>query len=243
MFAYEMLSEDGGRERNEDSIGMVRNEDNLCFVLADGLGGHGGGGEASSLVVQSVLRDFEQNGRVTTEYLQECIQTSQNLLLEEQIRQDRCDEMKTTLVILLADEKQVLWGHVGDSRLYYFKNKKYMEHTLDHSVPQMLVMAGEIEEKDIRGHADRNRLLRVMGIEWDTSMYQLSQERKREKHMEFLLCSDGFWELIEEKYMMKYLKKSRTPAEWLERMKEEVLKNGEGKKMDNYSAIAVFLDQ
>ena len=60
--------------------------------------------------------------------------------------------------------------------------------------------------------------------------------------MAFLLCSDGFWELIEEKTMQTMLKKSETPENWLDNMEKEVLKNGKGKEMDNYSAVAVFVN-
>lgn len=243
MFTYELLSERGGRRENEDAIGMTRREENLCFVLADGLGGHGGGREASRLAVDAVLKDFEEKGEVSEEYLKHCFQNSQELLLQEQEKQDRNYGMKTTLVILLVNNTHVLWGHVGDSRLYRFHRKRYKSRTLDHSVPQMLVAAGEITEKEIRGHADRNRLLRVMGTEWESPEYQIAPQIKREKHMEFLLCSDGFWELIEEKSMVRTLRRSGTPGEWLKAMEEEVLKCGEGKDMDNYSAIAVFLEK
>lgn len=243
MIIYEMTSKDGGREENEDSIGMAQREENFCFVLADGLGGHGGGREASRLVVETVLTDFKERGEVSEEYLKQCFQGSQDFLLQEQERQDRTYEMKTTMVILLANDKSVLWGHIGDSRLYCFQQKKYKTRTLDHSVPQMLVAAGEITEQEIRGHADRNRLLRVMGVEWDTPRYQIAPLADREKSMEFLLCSDGFWELIEEKSMIRTLKKSKTPKDWLYAMEKVVLKNGEKKEMDNYSAIAVFLEK
>ena len=57
----------------------------------------------------------------------------------------------------------------------------------------------------------------------------------------FLLCSDGFWELIDEKKMMKLLKKSSDMAQWLNEMETIVIKNGKKKNMDNYSAIAISL--
>ena len=61
------------------------------------------------------------------------------------------------------------------------------------------------------------------------------------EHTSFLLCSDGFWELIDERHMCKTLKKAKTPEEWLQNMRQIVLKNGRGTNMDNYSAIAVFI--
>ena len=128
-----------------------------------------------------------------------------------------------------------------------WENKKFsgailVQHTLDHSVPQMLVAAGQIKEKQIRNHPDRNRLLRVLGIDWDTPKYQIADAIAREKNQAFLLCSDGFWELIEEKKMQHCLKKAKTPEQWLKLMEEIVLKNGQGKNMDNYSAVALWLD-
>ena len=58
----------------------------------------------------------------------------------------------------------------------------------------------------------------------------------------FLLCSDGFWELIEEKKMEATLKHAFDPDGWLASMREIVCKNGRGTNMDNYSAVAVWID-
>ena len=108
-------------------------------------------------------------------------------------------------------------------------------------MPQMLVNRGDIKEKDIRHHEDRSRLLRVMGTEWDRPKYQVVEGIKLTKRSSFLLCSDGFWELIDEKQMSKTLKKADSPQQWLAAMEEIILANGKGTNMDNYSAIAVFV--
>lgn len=241
MLLYERISRKGEREYNEDYTGVQKKGESYCFVLADGLGGHGGGDEASRLVTECILQDFAKNGTVSEAYLRRCFEGSQRLLLAEQRKQRRTMEMKTTLTILLADESLVQWGHIGDSRIYYFQDKKLKCRTLDHSVPQMLVLAGKIKEKKIRGHADRNRLLRVMGVEWDEPQYEISSPMQRLGGEAFLLCTDGFWEWIEEKTMQHFLKKADSPTEWLSLMEKAVLKQGSGKQMDNYSAVAVFL--
>lgn len=241
MLLYEILTSPGERDHNEDYTGAEKNGEAYCFVLADGLGGHGGGDEASRLVSEYILDDFARNGEVSQAYLKKCFEESQRLLLEEQVKRKRTMEMMSTLVVLLADSRTIQWGHIGDSRLYYFMNKKMKLRTLDHSVPQMLVAAGKLKEKKIRGHADRNRLLRVMGTEWDTPQYELAQPEERVGGEAFLLCTDGFWEWIEEKAMQSALKKSMYPAEWLALMEKAICRRGSGKNMDNYSAIAVFL--
>ena len=55
-----------------------------------------------------------------------------------------------------------------------------------------------------------------------------------------MLCSDGFWELIDEKQMCKLLKNSSTVEEWMQAMVEVIKQNGIGKNMDNYTAIALW---
>lgn len=241
MLLFDILSKTGEREYNEDYAGVKKNGESYCFVLADGLGGHGGGDEASRLVAEHILNDFAQNGIVTENYLRKCFEESQRLLLEEQKKRRRTMEMKTTLTVLLVDAICIQWGHIGDSRLYYFQNKKLKLRTIDHSVSQMLVLAGKLKEKQIRGHADRNRLLRVMGVEWDEPQYEIGKPIQRIGGEAFLLCSDGFWEWIQEKSMQYLLKKTESPGEWLRLMEKAVLKQGSGKNMDNYTAIAVLL--
>lgn len=241
MILYDLLSNEGDRENNEDSVGMYQNGQEYCFVLADGLGGHGKGEVASRLAVETCINIFAQKGG-GGELLDQSFCQAQQAILEGQREDHHAQDMKTTLVVMHVGEHEIQWGHIGDSRLYYFKNKKLVQHTLDHSVPQMLVAAGQIREKQIRNHPDRNRLLRVLGIDWDTPKYQIADAIAREKNQAFLLCSDGFWELIEEKKMQHCLKKAKTPEQWLKLMEEIVLKNGQGKNMDNYSAVALWLD-
>lgn len=241
MLSFDILSNQGEREYNEDYAGIERHGQAYCFVLADGLGGHGGGDEASRLVTETILQDFSRYGAVSEAYLANCFEKSQRLLLEKQKKQRRMAEMKTTLTVLLADENRIQWGHIGDSRIYYFQDKKLKLRTIDHSVPQMLVLAGKLKEKKIRGHADRNRLLRVMGIEWDEPQYEIAAPMRRMGGESFLLCTDGFWEWIQEKTMQHLLKKACSTQEWLALMEKAVVKQGSGKGMDNYTAVGVFL--
>ena len=204
------------------------------------MGGHGKGEVASALVVEAVGQIFNSAQKIDEDFLRSAFQLSQEALIDEQIRQDAKTDMKTTAVAMYIDGNKVQWGHVGDSRLYAFAKNKVKLRTLDHSVPQMLVFAREIKEKQIRNHPDRNRLLRVMGIEWEKPMYELAEQTQLEKYQAFLLCSDGFWELIDEKQMCKLLKNSSTVEEWMQAMVEVIKQNGIGKNMDNYTAIALW---
>ena len=239
MVQFSAISRSGSRPENEDSVGMARQENRFCFALADGLGGHGCGEVASKIAVETAKEEFAGEEE---HLLERSFEKAQENILRQQQENRRLADMKTTMVVVNVEEEYVRWGHIGDSRLYFFRNGRIAERTLDHSVPQMLVSIGEIKEKQIRHHPDRNRLLRVLGAETDELRYQLSQEIPRESRTAFLLCSDGFWELILEKKMESTLKRADTPAAWLEAMEKIVEKNGRNKEMDNYSAIAVWID-
>ena len=237
MVTYASVSKSGDRNNNEDFTGIYNNEGLFFFALADGLGGHGRGEVASRIAVEKAIESIIADSK----NLGNCFQIGQDTILEEQALQNSGNEMKTTLTCLRIISSRAQWGHIGDSRIYRFRNNKFIARTLDHSVPQMLVATGEIKEKDIRHHEDRNRLTRVMGMEWSSPRYEISDEMPLTGSDAFLLCSDGFWELITEKEMTAFLKKAKSPQEWLDRMETVVLTNGKGKNMDNYSAIAVFV--
>lgn len=241
MVRFAMLSKEGSRDNNEDSIGMYQDGECFCFILADGLGGHGKGEVASRIAVESVIGQFATGERTET-FLDTAFCAAQEAIVEKQEEDHTCRDMKTTLVVLDVGGDQVQWAHIGDSRLYYFQDKKLRARTLDHSVPQMLVAVGEIREKDIRHHPDRNRLLRVLGVEMDEMNHQVAEPVPRKMGGAFLLCSDGFWELIEEKKMEAALRRASGPEEWLDAMEEIVQKNGRGTDMDNYSAVAAWIE-
>ena len=238
-FKYAVFTNEGDRKINEDSVGVFQNGENNCYVLCDGLGGHGMGDVASSLVVE-VFRDQFSKTNDAVNFLGQAFLASQDILMAEQKLRNAKQKMKTTGVAIATDDRNAYVGHIGDSRAYVFYKNKVKMRTLDHSIPQMLVLSREIRESEIRNHPERNMLLRVMGVEWSEIMYELAIPIPLKKCQAFLLCSDGFWELIEEKEMCAQLKKAKSVEEWLENMTKIVKENGQGKNMDNYSAIAVW---
>ena len=219
VISYDTFTDIGSRSVNEDRTKFSQKGDNFCFVLCDGLGGHSMGDDT---------------------FFERAFSQAQAELLREQSNRNEPYGMKTTAICLVIYENTFRYAHIGDSRLYHFRKNKLIARTQDHSVPQMLALAGDIKEKDIRHHPDRNRLLRVMGIE--SCKYDVAEAEKIRKSDSFLLCSDGFWEYITEKEMVKCLKKSSNANEWLNAMQKIVKANGVGQDMDNNSAIAVICE-
>ena len=239
MLVFSSFTNRGDREINEDSVGCFAKDDRHCFVVCDGLGGHGQGDVASQLVV-SVFQDRFGKIEKPKQFLPDAFCAAQDVLLAEQQLRNASRKMKTTAVALVTDKRHAYIGHVGDSRLYVFQDNKVVWRTLDHSIPQMKVLARELDEREIRNHPDRNIVLRVMGVEWDKPMYELAKPLSLRKCQAFLLCTDGFWELVLEEEMCKYLQTSASPEEWVRRMACQAKERGEGKQMDNYSAIGIY---
>ena len=232
----------GSRLVNEDALGVFEKENKGCYILCDGLGGHGMGDVASNIVVQA-FRDRFENGELGVRpeiELEKTFRVAQDILMDEQFARHAQNKMKTTAVACIVDGKKAYIAHVGDSRAYVFSRNKILKRTLDHSIPQMLAISGEISEKEIRNHKERNMLLRVLGVEWEKDMFDQMKPIPVRKIQAILLCSDGFWELIEDEDMCRFLADSSSVEEWMGKMIAEVNANGKGKDMDNNSAIGIW---
>lgn len=243
MISYDKVSKPGSRPVNEDYAAGIKYGNYYLFVLCDGLGGHGSGDVASRTAGEAFINEFVHYDGNIKKYYSAAYQRAQQNIAELQKTNESMSMMKTTLVSLIIDSGRASWTHIGDSRLYYFKNGELVMRTADHSVPQMLYKSGEITEREIRFHPDRNKLLRALGDMSKEPQYTDSDFVPVEDQCAFLLCSDGFWEYITEGAMADRLKSSENAAEWMSMMTEEVEKNNSGKKSDNYTAIAVIINE
>ena len=226
----------GGRDHNEDSLRASAEQG--IFVLADGLGGHRCGEVASQAAVDAIFTGMAQAEALEEASLLDLFRSANEELLRRQAQPGQ-EEMRTTAVALKLAGSTAVWAHIGDSRLYRFSNGELAGVTADHSVTYRKFLGGEISYMDVYHDDDRSRLLRVLGKE---PCRPEAGQAAVSPGDAFLLCSDGFWELILEKKMESALKKADSPAAWLEAMEKIVEKNGRNKEMDNYSAIAVWID-
>lgn len=234
------INEQGKRPYQEDTVGWGPVGERTVFAVADGLGGHGCGDLASKKMVEAALGSLTEDCEMD-EYWPEVFQKGNEELCRLQEENQMLNSMKTTLAVTVIEDNIIYGAYIGDSRIYIFEKGKITYRSLDHSVPQMLVSAGELSEKKIRNHPDRNRLLKVLGDRDRVIKPQIIPSYHMRKFAAILLCTDGFWENVLETEMEKTLRKSQSPQEWADKMKKIAERRGRFKNQDNFSAMCIWV--
>lgn len=178
-------------------VGSVReaNEDAMLaeppvFVVADGMGGHAHGEVASALVVDH-LRGLAGHERLTVDEVTEAVDSLNAVVQEAAWESPALGGMGTTVVgvVVVEHEGAPCWlaFNIGDSRLYRFAAGVLEQVSVDHSLVQELLDAGQITARDIPDHPQRSVITRVLGTAGpvEPDFWLLPLEGR------LLLCSDG----------------------------------------------------
>jgi protein phosphatase len=214
------------------------------FIVADGMGGHAAGQDASYLAIKAVLETVlpgivgcdRMNDEIIIDLLADSVQQA-NQRVYERSRQVGAN-MGTTITAALVIDKTAFVVNVGDSRTYLLREGEGLTQvTKDHSYVARLVDAGQITPEDVYTHPDRNQLYRGLGeksgIEVDWFSVSL------EVHDRLLLCSDGLWEMVRDAEIEKILQSMGcNPVQASKALIRAALKGG---GVDNISSIVVHM--
>ncbi|MFP5407512.1 MAG: PP2C family protein-serine/threonine phosphatase, partial [Gammaproteobacteria bacterium] len=198
-----VLSRIGGREKNEDACGYWNDGGPVCCVLSDGAGGHGGGDVASRIAVETILRAFAENPVRDARGVLDLMSLANREVMREQSRAELVRDMRATLVLLTfdPDTSEAWWGHVGDSRLYWFRSGFVSARTRDHSLVQSMMDAGFAPADDLRLNPERSVLIASLGGDDGFEPEVTATPQMLRAGDAFLLCSDGFWDYVDEQAM------------------------------------------
>lgn len=239
-----LLSERGGRQYNEDACGHWHSDTQLCCVLADGAGGHGGGDVASELAVQELVGLFSRHPTIDADRLAQLLRQTNDAILRERLPGRVQQDMHSTVVGLVIDfdQHRAHWAHAGDSRMYWFRGGRVIELTRDHSLVQALVDAGMLADSEICHHPKRSELRSALGLSAD--MLEVSAANGRDAVQAgdvFMLCTDGLWEYLDDSSIERMLAESTTPKSWLDTLSAEVYRiAGVKVSHDNFSVLTVW---
>ena len=206
---YAYLTDTGKvRDRNEDSVVIVKNNSNeILMCVADGMGGHKDGEVASSIVVSLIGNRFKEISSIGNK--DDAINWLQNIVSEANVEifkyvqeHPESSGMGTTLVLSVLTPSFLLFGNIGDSSGYVMKNKKLHKITVDHSLVNLLVSTGELSEEEAKSHPRKNVLMRALGSSAEVEMDIFNVELGVDGIM---LCSDGLTNMLDDEQIARVL--------------------------------------
>ncbi len=198
-FHYISLTDVGRRRsNNEDSSGYFDTPNGHVFVVCDGCGGMPCGERASQGVVNS-MKFFFNNFYYKDPFdaIRDAIQYAHNFLISEGNNDPSCEGMATTVVLVLVRYNKVYYGHVGDSRIYYFSGQKFRQLTRDDSYVQHLVDIGQLTAEQAESHPRKNELMQVMGqLDQQPVPHVCREPLMPQSGDMILLCTDGLFNMV-----------------------------------------------
>jgi protein phosphatase len=222
---------DVGRVRSGNEDASVANDH--VFAVADGMGGHRGGEVASQLAVESLESSFVD---ASSDALVAAAREANDAVFERASDDPELRGMGTTLVAIapVDNDDLVAWVHVGDSRIYLFRDGELDQLTEDHSLVEQWVREGAISPEEARSHPQRNILTRALGIGSDVgidagTVIPYTGDR-------FVLCSDGLFNEVDEPRIEATLRRLADPQEASQELVRQALENG---GRDNITVIVV----
>ncbi len=193
-FSIHQASKIGDRKSNQDRVAYAYSKDTLLLVLADGMGGHLHGELAASLAMDAFMEGFNQyvqSGQFDPQnFLTDTMKVA-HLRIMALPKQPSKGFPGTTCVAALIQNGQIYWGHAGDSRLYLLRNNRVLTRTLDHSMVQLWLQWGVIDEEEARTHPKRNQITNCLGGAEDLFEIELAEPVILQSGDLVFLCSDG----------------------------------------------------
>jgi len=190
-------SDIGKQETNQDSMAHFITKDWFLLVVADGLGGHEAGEIAAQLITKTIIKQTKKYQKELYNNPEEAYKTILNKAVTMVTAKLAKQKLKahTTVASLFLDLKQsrFMSAHIGDSRIYHFKNHHILWRSRDHSVIQMLLDDNEITEAEMGQHPEQGILTRSISAK-KKALICFSDFKPLKKGEGLLLCTDGYWE-------------------------------------------------
>ena len=202
---------DVGRKRDHNEDSFLIDEDLKLFVVADGMGGHAGGGTASRIAVETIDRELRQvrtsQGSVlevrtalqdspVPEAIRAAVERACIAIYSKAQEDPRLAGMGTTVISLLMKDNQAFFAHVGDSRAYLIRGDLIQQISEDHSLVNEQIKAGMITPEEAKHSRYKNIITRSVGFEEEVQVDVMGL--LSEPGDVFVLCSDGMANMVED---------------------------------------------
>jgi serine/threonine protein phosphatase PrpC len=201
------------RTNNEDAFiaEQIWDEKHILAVAIDGVGGYEGGEVAAEIAQKTIVEYLEKypDGE-RLELLKQAVIEANNKIYEERKRQTQFANMSCVLTACLIEvsKKQINMVHVGDTRLYQYRNNELKKLSHDHSLVGYREEIGDLTEDEAMNHPQRNIISRDVGSE----KHQVNDRDFLESgtfplpaNVTLLLCSDGLCDMLKSEEMVSVL--------------------------------------
>lgn len=198
------------RENNQDALEYGTLSDVVQYaVVCDGMGGANGGNIASKIAVEVIgsrIRDgYRDNPNPGSPELMltSAMATANAGVFDRAQKEPELNGMGTTVVAVITCGHTAYISHVGDSRLYLYRDGNLSQVTRDHSVVQELIESGQITEEEARSHPRKNYITRAIGVV--SEEYGEYDELELMTGDRLLLCTDGLTNEVANADVCRYL--------------------------------------
>ena len=208
MESYFLTDTGRVREHNEDSVTIIKNlNDEYLLAVADGMGGHKAGEVASSIVIEHLTKAFMEMEKLgdkasTVKWLRKEIEDINNEIFEYTSTHPESKGMGSTLVLAIYSKEYLLFGNIGDSSGFVFKDNELYKITKDHTLVNLLVKNGELTPEEAKNHPKKNILMRALGANNPIEIDIFDVEDEIEG---IVLCSDGLTSMLNNTQIEKVL--------------------------------------
>ncbi|WP_374976300.1 PP2C family serine/threonine-protein phosphatase [Microbacterium trichothecenolyticum] len=221
------------RSNNQDSGYAGSN----LFVVADGMGGHAGGDVASSLAIsrlEGLDRPFDSTAEAERALRDAISDAAVDLIDTVGVRPELAGMGTTVSALIMVDDYAVI-AHIGDSRIYLFRDGALTQITTDHTFVQRLVDSGRITPEEARYHPRRSVLMRVLG-DMDTDPELDTFIMPTQPGDRWLLCSDGLSGVVDDPHTSKAMGLGLAPGRTADNLLKQALDGG---APDNVTIVIV----
>ncbi|MCS6945323.1 MAG: protein phosphatase 2C domain-containing protein [Sutterellaceae bacterium] len=233
----------GDRPDQQDRVALLtsrRHPGALMVIVADGMGGRTGGRMASDQVIataESLFNELSEKDISLRELLEQIAAEAHTVIRLTALASDK--EPHSTIVALIVKKDYAIWGHAGDSRLYFFRAGKLVHRTQDHTYAAKLLAEGKISDAELAVGRYRNVLVSALGINRKPQLTfgEASDLRVGDA---FLLASDGLWAYFED-HELGSLLHSLPPREASEHLVRIARERAQGRG-DNLALAIVKLE-
>lgn len=226
------------RQNNEDACKLL--QDAQFFVLADGMGGHQAGEIASKETVEHLCVLFEERFDSSNpdlahakQCIREIIQEVNAMIYRMGREHPELRGMGTTLCCILFHPKGLIYGHVGDSRIYRLRHGQLQQLTQDHSLLRELIDLGQLSEQQAEDFLYKNIITRAIGTE--SHVEPAVADTTLEADDMILMCTDGLTDLVSFQEIQEIMR--QTPEEEIAKVLVKRAKQKGG--YDNITVILV----